>query len=351
MHIWASKPDSEVATSLAGDGIEILPIDDDPGQVERYILSERSAVERRTSSTFLDGIVDKTLFRSAIDLRERFETAVLIVEGFPGDAPYRAFHPQAVRGALSAMLLAYGLSVVATPDVEESAALIAMMARQEQEGVPEISLVPKRKAQDLSDMQRRVVEMLPRCGPTLTRNLLWHTGSIVEIARASEEELCAVPGVGPKTASAIHQVLHAAYGAIDTERDLEDAIEAAPELLFDREVTLLARQHTIWISPHERGVIDMVFYDGRANELVLVELKHGPLEAAHEAQLERYLAYAHQSPLLRDSLERGAKVGGVLATAAPCEFEPSDPSRVAVRIVDRKAAIEVLKRLRHGAAQ
>lgn len=351
MHVWASQPDSEVAARLAGEGIEILPIDEDLGPVERYVLSERSAVERRTSSTFLNGIVDKTLFRSAIDLRERFETALLVVEGLLGDAPHRTFHPQAIRGALSSMLLVYGLSVVATPDVEDSAALIAMMARQEQEGVPEVSLVPKRKVQDLPDMQRRVVEMLPRCGLTVTRNLLWHMGSIAQIARASEEELCAVPGVGPKTASAIHRVLHATYGAIDTERDLEDAIEAAPELLFDREVSLLARQHTIRISPHERGVIDMVFYDEPTNELVLVELKHGALEAAHEAQLERYLAHAQKSPLLHDFLERGARVRGILATAAPCDFEPSDAGRVTVCIVDREAAIEALKRLRRGAGQ
>jgi ERCC4-type nuclease len=350
MHVWASQPDSEVAAKLAGEGIEILPLDEDLGPVERYILSERTAVERRTSSTFLNGIVDKTLFRSAIDLRERFETAVLVVEGPPGDAPYRAFHPQAVRGALSSMLLVYGLSVVATPDVEESAVLIAMMARQEQEGVPEISLVPKRKAQDLPDMQRRVVEMLPRCGLAVTRNLLWHMGCIARIARASEEELRAVPGVGSKAASAIHDVLHATYGAIDTERDLEDAIEAAPGLLFDREVSLLARQHTIRIAPHERGVIDMVFYDEPANELVLVELKHGVLETVHEAQLMRYLAHAHQSPLLRGYLERGAEVRGILATATPCDFAASDSSRIAVRIVDREAAIEVLKRLRRGAA-
>jgi ERCC4-type nuclease len=351
MHVWASQPGSELAARLAGEGIEILPLDEDLGQVERYILSERAAVERRTRHTFLNGIVDKTLFRSAIELRERFEVAVLVVEALLEDTPHRAFHPQAVRGALSSMLLVYGLSVVATPDVQESAALIAMMARQEQEGVPEISLVPKRKAEDLPDMQRRVVEMLPRCGLTVTRNLLWHMGSIAQVAQASEEALRAVPGIGPKTASTIHEVLHATYGAIDTERDLEDAIEAAPELLFDHEVSLLARQHTVRISPHERGVIDMVFYDEPANGLVLVELKHGALEAAHEAQLVRYLAHAHQSPLLRGYLERGAKVRGVMATASPCDFETSDPSRVAVRIVDREAAIEVLKWLRRGVAQ
>jgi ERCC4-type nuclease len=351
MRIWASKLDSEVCTRLAAEGIEILPIDDDLGKVEWYVLSERTAVERRTSSSFLDGISDKTLFASAIHLGERFEIAILVVEGDYSSTPYRAFHPQAIRGALSSMLLVYGLSVVATPNADESAALIAMMARQEQGGVPEISLVPKRKAADLADMQRRVVEMLPGCGLTVARELLRHYGSIERIVRASEEELCEVRGVGPKTASRIRRVLHTEYDAVDTERDLEDALAAAPELLFGHEVTLVARQHTIQTSSRERDVIDLVFFDRGARELVLVELKRGALEAAHEAQLERYLAHAHQSSLLRDFLERGAHMRGVLATVTPCDFQPSDASRISACVVDREPVIHVLRQLRRDRTQ
>ena len=351
MRIWASKLDTEVCTRLAAEGIEILPIDDDLGKVERYVLSERTAVERRTSSSFLDGISDKTLFAGAIDLGERFEIAILVVEGDYSSTSYRAFHPQAIRGALSSMLLVYGLSVVATPNADESAALIAMMARQEQGGVPEISLVPKRKAADLADLQRRVVEMLPGCGLTVARNLLQHLGSIEQIVRASKEELCEVRGVGPQTASRIGQVLHAEYDAIDTERGLEDAVAAAPELLFGREVDLVARQHTIQISSQERDVIDLVFFDRDARELVLVELKRGALEAAHEAQLDRYLAHAHQSSLLRDFLERGAQMRGVLATATPCDFQPSGASRISACVVDREPVIQVLRQLRHDRNQ
>lgn len=344
--IWASKPDSVISARLAEQGIEVLPIEEDLGQIERYVLSQRVAVERRTGSSFLDGIADKTLFTSAIDLGEGFEVSVLVVEGDNRSVPYRGFHPQAIRGALCSMLLVYGISVLATRDEDDSAALIAMMARQEQVGVPEISLVPKRKAIDLADMQRRVIEMLPGCGLTVARNLLQHFGSIERIVRAPEGELREARGVGPKTAAGIREVLHAQYDAVDTERDLEDAIAAAPALLFGHQVTLVARQHTIQISPAERDVIDLVFLDHDAHQLVLVELKRGALEAAHEAQLERYLAHAEQSPLLRGYIEHGAQLCGVLATVTPCDFRPAHTEQVSAQVIERDRAIQVLRQLR-----
>ncbi len=346
MRIWASKLESGICTRLVEKGIDVLPIEDDLGTAELYVVSERVAVERRTSSSFLNGIADKTLFARAIDLGERFQVAALIVEGNDRSASCRAFHPQAVRGALCSMLLVYGLSVLTTPDEDETAALIAMMARQEQGGVPEISLTPKRKAVDLADMQRRVVEMLPGCGLEVARNLLQHFGSIERIVRAAEEELCEARGVGPKTAADICQVLRAEYDAVDTERDLEDAIAAAPELLFGHEVALIARQHPIQTSAQERDVVDLVFLDQDARQLVLVELKRGELEPAHEAQLERYLAHAGESPMLRDLMEGGVQLRGVLATTVPCDYQPFDTRRISVQVIERDRAIQVLRRLR-----
>jgi len=58
---------------LAKKGITVLPTESDEGNVDCYILSNRLAVERRTGSSFLKGIVDRTLFTSAVYLREHFE--------------------------------------------------------------------------------------------------------------------------------------------------------------------------------------------------------------------------------------------------------------------------------------
>jgi len=342
--ILATKPQQRPAVLLAEMGASVQRLEEDEGTCDRYILSEQVAVERRTGNTFLRGIIDKSLFTSAIYLREHFESAALIVEG-EVDYTHSHFDPQAVRGALSAMLLEYGTSVISTTDAEETTHLIAMMARHAQLGVPDISLVPKRKAAELADLQRRVVEMLPGCGMVLARDLLQHFGSIERIVAASREEFEGVPGVGKQKTDAIYRVLHAQYEAVDTEKHLEDAIQAHPELLFEDPVDLLARQHHIYADAQERHVVDLVFRSAEGNELILTELKRGKLTHEHVEQLRRYLDHAHESDMLALLLAKGATLRGVLATVETCTLEVRDTD-IRVCIVDRDKTIDVLKQLR-----
>ena len=342
--ISATKPRGKPATMLAELGVTIVPIKEDEGNVDRYVLSKRVAVERRTGAGFLRGIMEKTLFTSAIYLREHFRIAILIVEG-QVNYGYTGFDPQAVRGALSSMMLLYGIHVLSTPSVDETVHLVAMIARQEQVGIPEISLIPKRKATDLADMQRRVIEMLPGCGMVLARDVLQHFGSVRRAVNATEAELRDLRGVGAKKAAQMHRVLNAEYESVDTERDLENAIDASPELLFDTAVALLARQHHIYTEGKERHVVDLVFLEPDTDEVILVELKRGVLRPEHDRQIRRYLDRAHQSRFLRSFLSRGRSLRGVLATVTPCDFRSRHPD-VSVCVVDRKAAIDVLKRRR-----
>jgi ERCC4-type nuclease len=344
-----TKPRGKPALLLAESGVNILPLEGDEGNVDRYILSKRVAVERRTGSSFLRGIMDKTLFTSAIYLREHYEIPILIIEGAVNYA-YTSFNPQAVRGALSSMMMVYGLNILSTPDVEESVALINMIARHEQGGVPLISLIPKRKAVDTPDLQRRIIEMLPGCGMVMARDLLGYFGSVNRIMNASETELRAVRGIGAKKASEIYNVLNSEYESVDTEKQLEDAIETAPELLFSHPVNLLSRQHYIYSQHGERFFVDLVFLDPEANEIILVELKRGKLTREHEEQLLRYLDKALQSPLLRSFLEDGVGIRGVLATVEARKFKPGSPA-ICVHFMDRARTISVLKRLRNERLQ
>lgn len=341
--ISATKPKGKIATMLADMGITIVPIEDE-GNIDFYVISDRLAIERRTGIAFMNGIIDKTLFTSAIYLRDNFEIPVIIVEG---EMSYecRGIDPQVTRGALSAMMLLYRVNVLSTPDIEETVNLIVMMARQEQTGISDISLVPKRKAIDLPDMQRRVIEMLPGCGMVIARDLLQYFGSVKRILTATEDELLAVPGIGKKKAEEIAKVLNAEYEAVDTERNLEDVIEEAPEVLFDQPVTMVARQHYICTEEKERHIVDMVFLDTEMDDLILVELKRGKLTKDHYLQLRRYLDNAYKSELLRSFLEKGTGIRGVLATVEECRLDTGD-DLVSMRIVDKDRVIEVLKRMR-----
>ena len=121
--------------------------------------------------------------------------------------------------------------------------------------------------------------------------------------------------------------------------------EAAPALLFKRPATLLDRQHYIYTEAKERHIVDLVFLDAEANELILVELKRGKLTEAHLNQIRRYLDNAHKSPLLRTFLEKGTTIRGILATAEESEFEPP-MADVSVCRIDKRQTLHVLKQLR-----
>ncbi|MEK7398539.1 MAG: ERCC4 domain-containing protein [Candidatus Poribacteria bacterium] len=344
LNISVTKPFGKPAAMLAEMDINIIPIEEDEGNVDRYIISNRLAIDRWTGSTFVQGIIDKNLFSGAIYLREHFNAPIIILEG---DISHkcRMVNPQMIRGAMSSLMVLYGVNILSTPDVEETVSLITMIARQEQIGIKEISLIPKRKAVTLDDMQRRVIEMLPGCGMVMARDLLQYFGSIKNIVNATEDEFRSVPGVGAKKAEEVYKVLNAEYESIDTEKALEDAIESDPQLLFDQQITLVSRQHYIFTEGKERHIIDMVFYDQQANELILVELKRGRLFIDHYYQIRRYVDNAPKSEILRSYLEKGASIRGILATVEECKLDLGD-SCISVHIVDRNKAIKVLKRIR-----
>ena len=346
--ICVTKPKGKPARALANLGVCICAIEDDHGNVDRYILSDRLAIERRDGTTLLQGITDKQLFTSAIYLREHFELSVLLVEG-EVDYEHTYFDPQAVRGAVSSMVLLYGMSVLATPDLDETVQLILMMARQEQIGIPEISLIPKRKATDLADMQRRVIEMLPGCGLVVARELLQHFGSVEAILGATEKELRCVRGIGQKTAAEIRRVVSEQYRAVDTEKQLEEAIAADPGLLFDSPVTLLDRQHYIYSEDGQRQFVDMIFLDHETETVVFVELKRDRLCTEHCEQLCRYLDNAERSEMVAGLLEVGIGLEGVLVTLGECDTHleaEADEMGISAWSIEREPVIEVLLRLR-----
>lgn len=321
--VQVTRPKGLIARNLLGHGVNVLPIEDDGDQADRYVLGRNMAVDRRTPNGFLNGILDKSLFTAAIFLREHFGVAILMIEGArrPG---YRGFSPEAIDGALSSLMLEYGLSVLHTDSADETTRLLMMMARQAQHGIAEISLVPKRSAATLPDMQRRVVEMLPGCGRVMARELLRRFHSIAGIVTASASELQEIRGIGAKRAGQIKHVLTADYRSLDTEQQIEEVLELRPDLLLTDPVELIARQHRIRSSGPDLHIVDLVFRSLLAREVILVELKRGTLEPAHRTQLRRYLDIAGESSLLRKYLEAGYRLRGILASPEGTQIRCDD---------------------------
>ncbi len=181
-------------------------------EVGDYVVSDRVGIERKTVEDFLSTLLDgRDLFGQISDLARTFERPLLIIEG-EGLYTARQINPNSVRGVLASIATDFGVPIIFSRDEEDTAALIHIMAKREQDAEKrEISLHGKKTSMTLKEQQEYVVSSLPEIGPAVARNLLKHFGSVEKIMGASREELMEVGLVGTKTADRIKEVVGGEY--------------------------------------------------------------------------------------------------------------------------------------------
>ena len=182
-------------------------------EIGDYLLSDRVCVERKTTSDFISSLISgrRELFGQISDLARTFDKPVLIIEG--GDLyGQRQIHPNAVRGALTAIAIDFGVPILMSKDAEDTALMLAAIARREQQDHGrKVVMHGKRSAMMLPQQQEYVVSAMPEIGPVVAKNLLKHFGTVAAVMNASREELMAVDLVGPKTADRIREVVGGEY--------------------------------------------------------------------------------------------------------------------------------------------
>ncbi len=179
-----------------------------------YVLSDRVAVERKSVADFLDSLLDgdRSLFAQVKDLSRAYSRPLVIVEGHDlyGE---RSINPEAIRGALSALAVDFGVSVLRTRDQDGTANLLETIARREQEAADRtVSAHGQKSAKTLPEQQEYVVSSIADIGPITAQSLLDHFETVEKVMTANEEELQDVDGVGEVTASRIREVVDSAYG-------------------------------------------------------------------------------------------------------------------------------------------
>ena len=181
-------------------------------EVGDYVLSPQVVVERKSASDLVASILDKRLFSQVERLKQSYSRVIYLVEG---KTLYEAgnVHPNAIRGALSFLVILNGVSLLRSEGPEDSAILLATMARHAQHGLGyEGSKHAKRRSASPQLQMRYLVEDLPGIGPKTAHTLLTSFGTLRALFVASEEALCEVPGIGPKRARQIHGLLTTVYG-------------------------------------------------------------------------------------------------------------------------------------------
>lgn len=172
-----------------------------------YVINDRIFIERKSVPDFEASIIDsKRLFDQSERIKLELDAiGVVLIEGNWNSAARML--PQQVIGALSFLGAIQALSVWQTTGPVCTAYTIVKLATHFCNGLGYELGLRQHKPSSLLDAQSYVLEGCPGVNAELARRLLQHFGSIAGVAQADFAALRAVPGIGPKKAQRIVEVL------------------------------------------------------------------------------------------------------------------------------------------------
>lgn len=180
--------------------------------VADFLLSERVAVERKTTEDFLQSIVDGRLFKQIRNLKASYKKPLLIIEGDDGLFESRNIHPNAICGAMSSISIDSCVPIIWTKNQKETANYLYTIAKREQiEFEKSVRIREKIRILTKNQRQEYIVSGLPKISTVLARRLLEYFKTPENIFKATEEELLKVDGIGKEKAILIRKVLTRKY--------------------------------------------------------------------------------------------------------------------------------------------
>jgi Fanconi anemia group M protein len=206
--IFVDARERVMARLLESRGLEVTVRNLEVGD---YVVSEKVAIERKTAQDFVSSLIDpkRNLFRQIGDLTRTYDRPILILEG--RDLYTRQVAASSIRGALASLAVDYGVPIIPTEDMEETASVIALLAKREQKEGREPKVHGHKTARTLKEQQEYLISSIPSVGPAVAKNLLRHFGSIERVMNATQEELQEVEKVGPKIAERIRELVGGEY--------------------------------------------------------------------------------------------------------------------------------------------
>jgi len=181
-----------------------------------YILSSRVGVEFKTVHDFVESIIDGRLLQQVKNLKNNFERPLLIIEGTEDIYSVRNVHANAIRGALSAVTVDFGVPILYTKNVKDTALMLKTIAKREQEDIGvDFNVHPEKKNLSIKEQQEYIVSSLPGVGITLARPLLKHFKNVKNVVNAEQKELEEVEKIGKKKAERIRDILDREYQTLE----------------------------------------------------------------------------------------------------------------------------------------
>lgn len=180
----------------------------DVGDYLIYSGERTFAIERKTARDFCASLsADGRLMPQVKMLTAQFERVFMLIEGGSIYETSFGIQLQALHGAMSWLTVLEGVAPVYSRSPRESAELIATMARHASQGLGYEIPLRTAKPKLTQVMQQYLMEGLPGIGPGKALALLRKFGTPAAVFSASEADIASVPGIGPKSAAKVVNVL------------------------------------------------------------------------------------------------------------------------------------------------
>lgn len=191
--------------------IKNLIIEEAALDVGDYSIPDKLVIERKTVTDFVTSITEdnKRLFKQADAMAHSGLPSILILEG--DIYGQRRTTLQSITGTLSYLSVIQRIAIVPTLSLHHSAYMIAKLVRHRVWGLGYDLGLRGAAPDDPAQGAGFFIEGLPGVSALTAKRLLTHFGSARALANASEDDLRAVWGVGPKRARDIFRVLNAKF--------------------------------------------------------------------------------------------------------------------------------------------
>lgn len=184
-----------------------------------YEVDGHLVFERKTLPDLAASITDGRLFSQASRLAKSRRKGVFILEGSAAGLAGSGMSRESIQGALITLSLIYGLPVLRARNPEECARLMLYAARQVRRSAAGALLRHGRRPKGKRKLQLYILQGLPGIGPGRAKGLLAAFGTVEAVLAAPEEQLTAVPGVGPRTARRIRWAVSEPAARYPTETE------------------------------------------------------------------------------------------------------------------------------------
>jgi Fanconi anemia group M protein len=147
-----------------------------------------------------------------IDLKQKYDKPLVIVQGEEDIYNVRQIHPNAIRGMLATIAVSYGIPILQTKNSIDTAMLLMIIAKREQEQHDkEFNVHGSKKPMTLKEQQEYIISALPGIGPSLAKPLLKEFKSVKKIINANEKDLKKIKLIGDKKSKSIRRALDSEY--------------------------------------------------------------------------------------------------------------------------------------------